>query len=297
MDNYVIKDGVGTGISAINGMVKTGVVSALIAGSAALYASNPVVKEAKPNQTEVVSKAGAEALKVTSLQEVNQTSIPTVHNTKLDNTLRKFAKNEDEKKAVNDILSSIYKKHGTFLSSVLLQHEIDRQNLKAFLDCNNDLLIENNINPELGKEIKGYGEEFSKTIKPNADEMTDWMKDDYTPTIYSFLRFEKTPNADEVIKKLDHIAAKNAGFDLREQVRYFESSDVYKQKALKERTDTQAKSDLAAYKMFLIDKLIMKETLKNVGVFAFNGFYLKEKKMDLTHFYEKWMDSVKPKAD
>lgn len=295
MDNYVIKDGVGTGISAINGMVKTGVVSALIAGSAALYASNPVVKEAKPNQTEVVSKAGAEALKATSLQEVNQASIPTFNNRKLDNTLRKFATNEDDKKAINDILSSIYKENGTFLSSVLIQHEIDCQNLKAFLDCNNDLLINNNINPELGKEIKGYGEEFSKTIKPKADEITTWLTEEYTPTIFKLLQFGKTPNADEVIKKLDHIAAKNAGFDLREQVRYFESSDVYKQKALKDRTDTQAKSDLAAYKMFLIDKLIMKGSLKNSGVFGIGSF--KANKMYLNDFYEKWMDSVKPKAD
>ena len=194
------------GISSINGLVKTCVISALLAGTTVLYASNPIKKGAQPNQTEIDSEAGTEALNATSLQGVQQTFVPSVNNPRLDATFRKFAKNDNEKKEINDIINSIYKEEGTFLASVYIQHEIDRQQLGALLDENTDLLSK--INPELAKKVREIGSKFYKSVRPIKENVEDKIEKSYTPEIFSLLAFDHIPNAKEVIKRLDSIADK-----------------------------------------------------------------------------------------
>ena len=282
------------GISSINGFIKTGLVSALLAGSSALYASNPIKKDVQPNKTEVVSKEGAEALKAANLQGIQQTSVPTVSNLKLNATFRKFAKNADDKQAINEIISDIYKDEGTFLGSVYVQHEIDRQMLGVLLDGNTDILINNNINPTLGKEVKKIEQEFYKTVKPNAQKVTDWLTQIYTPAILKLVEFDHKPNSEEVIKRLDYIAEEKAKFDLDDMIEYHVFSDNFQRNELKNRTDNQALSDLAAYKMFMIDKLIIKNALYNHRVFNYNERY--SNGGSLKNYYEDWMKSVEPKG-
>ena len=282
------------GISSINGFIKTGVISALLAGSTALYASNPIKKEAQPNQTEVVSKEGAEALKSASLLELQQTPVTTEHNPRLDATFRKFAKNAEDKQAINEILNKIYKDEGTFLASAYIQYEMDRQMLKILLDENTDMLINNNINPKLGNKVKKFGKDFYGAVTPNAQKVTNWLENSYTPAIFSLIRFDHKPNGQELIKRLDYIAEEKANFDLDDMVEYHVFSDNFHRNELKNRTDNQALSDLAAYKMFMIDKLIIKNALYNHWVFDptykfNNGAILKD-------YYDEWMNSVEPKA-
>lgn len=286
------------GISSINGWVKAGVISAFLAGSAAMYASNPI-KDVNntPNQTEVVSKEGADALKSTALksvQGVKQDAVPTVNNTRLDETFRKFAKNAEEKQIIDDIINGIYKENGTFLGGVLVQHEIDRQMLGILLDRNTDMLINNNINPELGKEVKKLGEDFYLRVKLHEKEMNDWLENSYTPAVFGLIAFDHKPNGEEVIKRLDYIAEEKANFDLDDMIEYHVYCDTFHEGVLKKRTDTQAMSDLAAFKMYMIDKLIMKNALYNHDVFYYNHKLKNGRR--LSDYFEPWMNSVEPKG-
>ena len=158
------------GISA-----KTGIAGLmLLAGSLGMSATNPI-KTVKPesNQTEVVSREGADALKSLSLQQINQTQVPTVHNPRLDNMLRKFIENNDDKEYIDNVINTIYKDNGTFLGSALLQHNIDIQTFYAFMTQNTKLMKNNNINPELAKKIESFGPDFFKTVKPREEEVNN----------------------------------------------------------------------------------------------------------------------------
>ena len=74
-------------------------------------------------------------------QNVKQTTVPTVHNTRLDNTFKKFARTGQEIQQVNTFINSLYKNKGTFLASAHIQHELDRQQIYLMLNENTDLLI------------------------------------------------------------------------------------------------------------------------------------------------------------
>lgn len=279
------------GISSINGYIKTGVVSALLAGSTALYASNPIKKDVQPNKTEVVSKEGAEALKAANIQGIQQTSVPTVSNPKLNTNLRKFAKNQEEKNIIDNILKDSYKENGTFLGSALIQHEIDRQNFFMLIEENTDLLLK--INPKLGKEVKDIGPKFYDALRENAKKLDSWIENTYTPNIYNLTHFDRVPTADKVIERIDYIAEEKAKFDLDDMIEYHVYCDNFQRNELKNRTDNQALSDLAAYKMFMLDKLMMKNALYNYDVFLPSKRF--SKNVGLLEFYDAWMNTISPK--
>lgn len=280
------------GIKKMNGLVKTSVISALLATTTAMYATNPVKKDAQPNQTEVVSKTGAEALKAMNLQEVNQASVPTIHNSRIDNTFRKFAKNEQEKSAINSLISSMYPKKGTFLASALMQHELDRQQLFLLLEERGDLLKKNNLNPQLGNEISRYGSNFYKSVRPNAKAVDKWVDNDYTPKIMGLLHFDHKPTAEEVIERLDDIAAKKANFT-SDDLRYYQTaSNLFYYNNVKKQKNNQTLSELIAHKIFTIDNIIFKKLLTNYNFFGENSKYNQYDR--LSDFYGDWMDTVKP---
>lgn len=278
-------------ISKINGL-KAGALALILAGSTVMYASNPKKYDTNPNQTEIVSREGAEALKVMNIQKVQQTSVPTIHNSRLDNTFRKFATNEEEKIAINDIINSFYKDKGTFLASALIQHELDRQQLFLLLEEKGNLLTKKGLNPELGKNISEYGSNFYKSVRPAAKKIDNWLDNNYTPKVLGLLYFDHKPSAKEVVEKLDNIAEKKANFNLDDIIDYHTCSDGFKNKSLKNRTDDKAMSELIAYKIFTIDKIIFKKTLENNDVFGRNSYFTKYER--LADFYNSWMGTVEP---
>ena len=279
-------------MTTINKVAKAGIIGGLLMGAVALKATNPITNVNKtPNQTEVVSKEGAAALRAASLQGVQQASIPTVHNNKLDNMLKKFIETKEDEASIKDLIDNIYNEQGTFLGSVLVQCEIDRQALYNFMTGNTKLFKNNGINPELAKKIEGFGEKFYKTIIPEQNVVLDWVFQKYTYALTSNFQFNKKPNAKEVIDRLDDIATKKMNFNFDERSEYFIYSNSYKDKVLKNRTDNQAMADLAAYKMFLIDKLKYERELKSAGVLYGVGSFSK-----LVNYYREWMESVNPET-
>ena len=220
----------------------------------------------------------------------------TVHNQKLDKALRKYIESSEDREYIDGIINNTYKDNGTYLASALMQHEINLQHLCSFMSGNTDILIKNDINPELGKTIKGFGSAFYKTVTPNEEKIVNWLINSYTSQLMKDLQFDHKPTAAEVCIRLDNIANTKAGFTMDERIEYTAFNNEFIYKKLKKRNDTQAMSDLIAYKMFLIDKIVFEKELDRIGVFKAVGRF---EKGDYTifHYYDKWIKSVEPTAN
>lgn len=279
-------------MDSINIIAKASLLSTLLMGSAALYATKPITNvntAPNQNQTEIISEEGAEAINVASLQSIQQSSASVPHNIQLDRTLRKFIETEDDRRGINDLINNVYDVQGEFLGSALMQHEIDRRALYHFMTGNTKILKTSGINPNLAEKIEGFGPDFYKTIKPKCEMVLDWMFKDYTKALMSNFGFGYKPKAEETIDRLDEIATKKTGFDLDERIEYFTYSNGYKSKVLEGKTDNQSMAKLAAYKMFLIDKLMFIKELDGVSVLYGEGHFPK-----LIDYFKEWMESVNP---
>lgn len=279
---------------SINKIARTGVLGALLMGSVALKATNPITnvnKTPNQNQTEIVSKEGAEALKSMSLQGVNQAEITTVHNQRIDNTFRKFANDAEVLNQINTIIKDVYNDYGTFAASAQLQHELDRQQL--YLLLNQDTNTLNKLNSKLAKEVKEIGPAFYNGVKNNdVNRITTWLDDEYSPSLIGLLSFDHKPTAKEVIAKIDTIAEKKVNFNFDNVIDYHVFSDGFKKTALGNKTDDLSLSELIAYKIFIIDKIIMEKSLKNSNFFGKNSFFSEH--LSLESYYEDWMNTVSP---
>ena len=279
----------------INKIAKTGIISGLLMGAVALKATNPItnVKQTpNQNQTEIVSKAGADALRAANMQGVQQNSVPTVHNQRLDNLFRKFATNEEEKKMVNSVINATYSTKGTFLAAAFIQHELDRQQICLLTEEKGDLLTKNGINPELGEKIKKFGSDFYKSVRPNAKKVEEWLDKHYSPNLLNLLSFDNKPSGEEVIKKLDDIAENKVSFELDDIIDYHVATDDFKRKNIQNKTDNLSMSELIAFKMFTIDQILIKKTLTNCNFFGKDSQFAKY--ANLEGYYDDWMNSVSP---
>ena len=279
-------------MSTINKIAKVSIISGLLMGAVAAKATNPITNVNKtPNQTEVVSKEGAAALRAASLQGVQQASV--MHNQRLDYTFRKFGKNAEETKQINTIINDVYNNYGTFLASVQIQHELDRQQLYLLLKQDTKTLSK--INPTLAKEVSEIGPEFYNGVRNNnAARVEKWLNEEYTPSLLGLLSFNHKPTGEEMIKKLDELAEKKAGFSVNDLIDYHTDCDNFRDKALKGKKDNLSMSELVAYKMFAIDKIIIKKTLTNNNFFGENSHF--RKYSGLSVYYNDWMNSVAPKG-
>ena len=276
--------------------ISKGFIGAIIASSVLLGASSPIKstkQETQPAQTELMSKESAEALKANSLQQTP--TVPTVHNPKLDATLKKFAINENDLTDFNTFINNTYKNCGTYLGTALLQMQTDVQMLQTLIGRNTNLVIKNNINPSLARKIEGYGDAFFKTITPNKDVINNWIPK-YMAVIENNLRFDHKPTAEEVNDRLDFIAKNKMQFTQEELFEYLIYSDDFLRNKIKNNRGIVAASDLLAFKMFMIDRLAFAKTLYGAGVFG-RGSFDDNKGHDMRYFYEQWMESVAPKAD
>ena len=279
-------------MTTINKIIRAGVLGGLLMGAVTLNASNPITNTDKtPNQTEVVSKEGAAALRAISLQGVQQATVPSVHNTQIDNLFIKFASTPEEKKEISAVINSMYTDGGTFLASALLQHELDRQQLLLLLEEKGDMLTKNELNPELGESIKKFGSDFYKSVRPNSKTINNWLNNKYTPDMMEYLGFDHKPNAEEVIKRLDYIAEHQVNFSSDNFLQYVLNSDSYiNRNNLKGKTDAISLSKIIAHKMFSIDFIIFKKSLTNCNVFGPNSKF--NQFSELKDYYEKWMKTV-----
>ena len=223
-------------------------------------------------------------------------AVPTVHNQKLDKALRKYIESSADREYIDGIINNTYKDNGTYLASALMQHEINLQHLCSFMMGNTDILIKNNINPELGRTIKGFGAAFYKTVTPREKMVIEWLMNGYSPSVVKNLQFDHKPTAAEVCIRLDNIAKTRADFTHDDLIEYYALNDEFIYKKLKKRNDTQAMSDLIAYKIFLIDKMMFQKELSGIGVFRDAGRFQNGDKT-IRDYYILWFNSIEPTAN
>ena len=226
-----------------------------------------------------------------SIQVTQSSTVPTVHNQRLDDLYRKYASNEEEVNQVNSIVNKFYKNYGTFLASARIQHELDRQQLYTLFDEDTKTL--SRINPELAEEVKGIGPDFYKAVKPNKDRVIQWLEEEYSPKMLQFLSFDHIPTAIEVLERLDYIAENKVSFTKDEILTYNQKLDNFKAKYTRNRADNISRSELIAYKMFVIDKIIFEGSLRNSNFFRKEYYF--HKYIGIEGYYSDWMDSVSPR--
>ena len=284
------------GISAINGLAKKGLMGVVLAGSMFMGATAPMSAKntQKPTQTELVSREGAEAMRAASGVEAPTQEVPTVHNPKLDATLRKFIETDDDRTTLEGIIKSSYEQYGTYCASAIIQHLIDYANMSAFLNGKTYVLTKNGVNTKLGEEIESFGSDFYKNIINKADSITGWMDNSYTPNIFSALSFNSKPNAKEVIDKLDYIAQNKIPFAKEDLTEYIMLSANFTEKKTSTKNNTQALSDIIAYKMFLIDKFMFTKILENSDI-IYSRERFESNHKSIGNYFDMWMNSVSPR--
>ena len=285
------------GVSAVNVFVKGAAMVTMVAGAVTLgnASAKSIQSQEKTAEqpTELVSNEGAVAIE-TSAMTPPESEVPSVHNKKLDEIMRKYVEDDEERLYAENLIKDLYETNGTFLGSALLQHEIDVCNLYAFITGNTNVMINNGINPELGRKIASFGADFYKTITPQKDSIANWMVNEYSQAVRNTLRFDHRPSAKEVDSKLGEIfrteiAKTNedrADYDVK-IVRFISRPE----RNNKPSWDTQYMSDLIAYKMYLIDRGIFDHSLWNFGIFYGETF----EHQGIVDYYNQWMDSVEPK--
>jgi hypothetical protein len=95
-----------------------------------------------------------------------------------------------------------------------------------------------------------------------------------------------------VLDRLDEIAKNKSGFNIDEFVDYCIYSDSFKENKIKNKKDTQSQSDLIAYKMFMIDRLVMERVLIKASVIS--GASYRPEDAPFYNYFEKWMESTQP---
>lgn len=166
--------------------------------------------------------------------------------------------------------------------------------LSALITKNTNLIIKNNINPQLGRKIESFGSSFYKTITPNSNIIDKWL-DSYSQVIDKNLQFDHKPTAEEVSDRLDYIAENKCNFTKEEITGYYIYVGDFMRNKIKNNRSIQATSDMLAFKMFMIDRLNFAKELYGTGVFG-RGSFQKDGKI-MRDFYQEWMESVEPKAD
>ena len=283
------------GVSAVNVFVKGAAMVTMVAGAVTLgnASAKSIQSQEKTAEqpTELVSNEGAVALEASAMTPP-ESEVPSVHNKKLDEIMRKYVEDDEERLYAENLIKDLYETNGTFLGSALLQHEIDVCNLYAFITGNTNVMINNGINPELGRKIASFGPDFYERITPQKDSIANWMVNEYSQAVRNTLRFDHKPSAEEVDSKLSLTYLNEVAKNGDERSDYFYKYRNYKNRARAENKDeTQFMSDLIAYQMYLIDRGIFDNSLRNFGIFGGDEFDGKGRK----YYYNMWMDSVEPK--
>lgn len=188
------------------------------------------------------------------------------------------------------MVNEFYKNYGTFLASAVIQHELDRQQLYTLFDEDTKTL--SRINPKLADKVKEIGPVFYKAVKPNKDRVIQWLEEEYSPKIMQFLSFDHIPTAIDVLERLDYIAKNKVNFTKDEITTYNQELDNFKARYTRNRADNISRSELIAFKMFVIDKIILKKSLRNSNFFRKEYYF--DKHTGIGGYYSDWMDSVSP---
>lgn len=254
-------------ISAINNVAKKAALGAMLAGSVAGYATNPVKTFAEnPNHTEVVSDKGAEALKALAypmLQQQKQ-SVPKVRNKELDARFMKLARNDEEKKFMEELLLNTYNDNGTYLASATIQQNLDLNIFLEFLNGNVGILkkFDENAYNKIDKEAM-------KKVKEKSEPIIKWLNENYWGAYPPLEQFDHQPDYMEFNDALDDYIEKDP-YKLFENGlnKYRYHTKNYIEFLKKSNMDNlQKKSNLISAKILTADEILFVNLLKSNGLY------------------------------
>jgi hypothetical protein len=257
-------------LSAISSEAKKAALGAMLASSVAMFASNPIktARTENPQQTEVISKDGAEALKALTFPQEKQTpAVPTVHNQKLDEKFLKLADNDEEKKFMEDFLSNIYNSNGSYLASATIQQNIDLNMFLAFLDGNIEIL--KRFDEEAYNKID---RDAMQKVAEKSGPIKEWLNENYF-AVYNqpFGQFDNPPDAEEVSNALDKYLNEDPynlfGGETSIDRNYTLLNNICKRRLANTNYDNiQKGSNYVAYQVVNADYLLFFSLLKSFGI-------------------------------
>lgn len=244
-------------------------------------------QEANTERPELFTKEGARALQVTTAPQTTQQQTSTVRNLELEQRLMKFAENDKERAEYKEAINEFYSTGGTYAGSVMLQLAIDGQLLETFLNERTDLLINNDINPSLGREIRDDAEAFYRPIRPQKDKIIDWFENTYSPYILQYFQSGQNQTAQEVSEKLDKLV-EQIGLSRYDKDFY----DAYE--LVKPKDDNSIRwASYISLKVEIIDYLVFKKNMNSLRMlekYNSGGYNVSRRSS-----FERLMDSFRRK--
>lgn len=257
-------------ISAINSAAKKAALGAMLASSVAMFASNPIktARTETPQQTEVISKDGAEALKALTFPQEKQTpAVPTVHNQKLDENILKFFDTEEDITNAKNVLNEIYDNNGTYMASLLIQQQIDYNMFLAFL--NGDSKIVEKFYSHLAEDLRLDALKIDQNI---IDQVMEWLEPNFFLVIQPVIdNFDHPPDANELIQAINKYVNEDPSKFYHIRPRFFDGNfnkgnDYFrKQQEKYNNSNIQKDSDYIAKQIHTADFLLFDELLKYKG--------------------------------
>ena len=279
--------------------VKNSIATAMLASAALgtgikVNAANSQ-NELNSQNVELISNAGADALRAKALQTQDFASgNSNVHNYELDRTLNKFVESSNDKAYVDKITNSVYQYNGPYLGSAFMQAEIDYQSFCAFIEENTAVMKKNNINPNLAEKIEGFGAKFYKDIAPQAEKITDW-RSGVNENLKANLKFDHKPSAREVADRLDSYVDNNKSFTEQEKITYYKSIKQHQQNANKKRiSNTQKYMNEIAFRVYSINVITIEREMTKAGYFGPKSSFKDSAGLSVGSYFYQWINSTKP---
>lgn len=297
-------------ITSAGNLVKTVAMSALLAGSVALGATNPVKTTRQgsiPNQTEVVSKDGAEAVKAMTLPQQQKPAVPTVRNKKIDDKFLKLCSTPEEKKAMDDELASLYKDCGSYLGSVTVQQNLDLNMFLRFL--NGDIEILKNFEGEYRETEhssyegsyydvakKYYTPEVKAQLEDLNSKVGEWVSNNFFTVYSGVFNTDHPPDCDETSKMFEKFFNSIDNYEFSPGNKMFDGTKLnYVNDGIREKVDNsksneiQKNMDIFAAKINYADNKMFWNLSKL--------FYYPPSNKKLFALYKVFMQAVRPNIE
>ena len=219
---------------------------------------------------------------------------PTVHNRSLDAMFKSFFGGENAPAQVDTSLAETYQMYGTYMATVILQHQVDYNMFLAFLNGDSWILNQFPNNKANHRAATTGDNTFMRKRKAPIQE---WVDSNYS-NIYApvFGTFNHKPMAEELIAALDSYVQRNEfnSFGGDYQAVYQTPSDVFRGKLAKSisLSDEEKASGMVAYKVYLADMMLFNQLISSIGVNI--NSKANEK---LAQTFRAYMATVEPSAE
>ena len=224
------------------------------------------------NQTEVVSAEGAKALASMTLQSP---TVPTQINNSIKNRIANSAETQTEREEDCKAIDMLFKNYGTYVATIYCQHALNNEYCNTRLLKNTNMTKYYNLFKAESAELHAefpyipLAADFS-AYKNTIDQVAKHIDEVYEPWFNNYIASIANGNDlsfDKCNKALDEVVKSNSWADIdyyNEQVNVF--LFVCK-RSNKDVNSIKIKSDLLAYKMFLIDTMYYNNVFENTGLY------------------------------